>query len=146
MPVLSATARSCQTAIAGSWKKFPDKIHKLFTGCYDRVLRDAASGTGTAGAAVSCLQQLDPGAGTSALARARSTARTQILGRCGGLVPSQVATPCSTSAATMAEVADCVLDRQAEHVAATIAAEYGASCSIATATGLTTLFPTLCGP
>lgn len=146
VPVLSATARTCQTAIAGSWKKYPDKVHKLFTGCYDRVLRDVAGSTGTAAATASCLQQLDPGASTSALARARSAARAQILGRCGGIVPAQVATPCSTSAATMAEVADCVLDRQAEHVAAIIAAEYGASCSIAGATGLTTLFPTLCGP
>jgi hypothetical protein len=46
----------------------------------------------------------------------------------------------------MAEVADCVLDRQAAYVASTVAAQYGASCSIATAAGLTTLFPTLCAP
>jgi hypothetical protein len=146
VPVLSGTARACQTAIAGSWKKFPAKIHKLFTGCYDRVLRDVASGTGTANAAASCLQTLNPASATSSLARSRLAARAQLLGKCTGITPGQVATPCSATATTIAEVADCVLDRQADYTAATIAAEYGASCSIATAAGLTTLFPTLCGP
>jgi hypothetical protein len=146
VPVLSATARSCQTAIAGSWKKYPVKIHKLFTGCYDRVLRDVASGAGTSSAAASCMQSLNPAAAGSALARARSAARIQLLGRCGALTPAQIAQPCSPTATTMAEVADCVLDRQAEYVASTVAAQYGASCSIATAAGLTTLFPKLCSP
>lgn len=137
---------ACLTAIAGSWKKYPVKIHKLFTGCFDRVLRDVASGAGTASAAASCLQSLNPASAGSALARARSAARIQLLGRCTTLTPAQVGQPCSPTATTMAEVADCVLDRQAAHVASIVAAQYGAPCSLAAAAGLTTLFPTLCGP
>ncbi len=105
-----------------------------------------ANGVGTAGASSSCLQTLDPGAPSSALARARSAARVQVMARCGALTPAQVAHPCSATAATLGEVADCVLDRQAALVAATVAAEYGTSCSVATAAGLAGLFPTLCGP
>lgn len=143
-PALSATARTCQDAIAGSWKRYPAKLHKTFASCFDRLIDDVASGAGSAAAAVVCVKNLDPGNASSSLSRMRATARAKILSGCAGVTPAQLALPCSEDATTLAEVADCVLDAQADNLAATLASEYGAPCSLATAAGLAAMHPALC--
>lgn len=145
-PVLGAAARACQEAIAGSWKRFPAKVHKTFAGCFKRVLADVASGAGTAGAAAACDKSLDPADPTSSFARTRATARAKLLSDCVGVPPTELAEPCVPAAATIAEVADCILDAQTLRLTETIAAEYGSACSVATAAGLATAFPGLCAP
>jgi YVTN family beta-propeller protein len=143
-PVLDATARACQEAIAGSWKRFPAKAHKTFAACFKRLLADVANGAGTAGAAAACDRTLDPADPTSSFARMRATARARLLSDCAGVAPAALAQPCAPDATTIAEVADCVLDAQTRRLTETLAAEYPAPCSIATATGLATAFPGLC--
>ena len=71
-------------------------------------------------------------------------ARSQILARCGGIVPADLDLPCDPAATTIAVVADCVLDRQLARVSEAIAAEYGRPCSIATGAGLAGIYPGLC--
>jgi YVTN family beta-propeller protein len=145
-PVLESAARSCQDAVAGSWKRFPAKVHKTFVSCFKRVLADVASGAGTAAAAAACDKSLDPADPTSSFARTRATARAKLLSDCVGVTPTQLAKPCAPGASTIAEVADCVLDAQTVRLTETLAAEYGSACSVATAAGLAAAFPGLCAP
>lgn len=88
------------------------------------MLRDVASGAGTAGASASCLGSLDPTAPGPGLSRARAAARAQVLARCGGVAPADVRHACDP----------------------TVAAEYGQPCALATAAGLAAHFPALCAP
>jgi hypothetical protein len=142
LPLLDTTARSCQDAIVVSWKRFPVKAHKLFASCLG--LRDAASGAGTADAATACIRSLDPSDPASALSRTRSAARTQVLSKCAAIAPATLGHPCTVGAADMAAVTDCVLDAQTRRVAETLAAQYGAPCTLAIAAGIDAMFPPLC--
>ena len=129
--------------MAGAYKRFAVKAHVLFVSCFSRVLGAVANGSGTTAASAACRADLDAIA-TTRIAKARSTARAQVMTRCTGVAPVDVATPCNPGATTVDQVADCVLDAQVRKVSETIAAEYGAACSIATAAGITTLYPGLC--
>lgn len=143
-PVLAAPERSCQDTIAASWKRFAAKIHGSFASCFKRLLADVAKGAGTTAAAAVCDRSLDPTDPTSRLSRQRAIARAKVLSSCDGATPAALAHPCAGGATTMAEVADCVLDAQTRSVTETLAAEYGAPCSLATAVGLAAAFPALC--
>jgi YVTN family beta-propeller protein len=145
-PALSSAGLACQKTLALSFKRFGAKAHGVFVSCFQRLLGDVASGSGTASAAAACAATLDPALPTAKIARLRTAATAQILARCANLTPADVAHPCSPTATTMADVADCVLDAQIAGVAATVAAEYGGACTIATAAGLTGLHPNLCAP
>jgi YVTN family beta-propeller protein len=143
-PLLSTTAIACQKTLALSFKRFGAKAHGVFVTCYQRVLSAVASGGGTSAATGACLADLDPGIATSKVNRLRTSARNQILARCGALGPADLAQPCDARATTMTEVADCVLDAQLDRVAGAVAAEYGRPCSMATVAGLATVYPALC--
>jgi YVTN family beta-propeller protein len=145
-PSLSSAALACQKALSLSFKRFGAKAHGVFVSCFQRVLGDVASGNGTASAAAACTAALDPSIPTAKLARLRSAATAQILARCANVTPADVAHPCAPAATTMADVAACVLDAQLARVSQAIAAEYGASCGIATAGGVAGLHPGLCTP
>jgi hypothetical protein len=108
------------------------------------VLGAVAAGNGTEDAAADCLADLDPSIPTAKLVRLRSAAKTQILARCATMTPAALGHPCDAGAATMAAVADCVLDAQLARVAEAVAAEYGRPCSVATAAGLAAIHPGLC--
>lgn len=144
LPLLGTTARTCQDAIVTSWKRFPVKAHKLFASCFGRVLRDAAGGAGTTDAATACIRSLDPSDPSSALSRTRIAARTQLLSKCAAIAPAALGHPCTVGAADMAAVADCVLDAETHGVARTLAAQYGAPCTLAIAAGIDAMFPALC--
>lgn len=146
LPLLGSIARACQDALVTSYKRHPAKAHKLFASCFGRVLRDAASGDGTAGAATACIRNLDPSNPSSALARTRSTARAGVLSKCAPLAPATLGHPCSADATDMAAVTDCVLDAQTQHVVETLRAQYGAPCTLAIAAGIDGMFPALCAP
>jgi YVTN family beta-propeller protein len=143
-PVESAAARTCQTALANTYKRIGPKVHKLFVTCFDRVLRDAAAGTVSSGTSPVCVGALDGGNSASKLARTLAVARSQAIARCSGTAPTDVASPCSPGAPTIDAVVDCILDRQVLRLEQTVAAEYGAPCAIATAAGLATLHPAIC--
>jgi hypothetical protein len=144
LPLVGTAARTCQDAIVNSWKRFPVKAHQLFASCLGRVLRDAAAGKGTADAATACVRSLDPGDPASALSRTRSAARTQVLAKCVALAPAALGHPCAVGATDMAAVAECVFDAELDGVARTLAAQYGAPCTLAVAAGIDALFPPLC--
>ncbi|HJQ82755.1 MAG TPA: YncE family protein [Candidatus Binatia bacterium] len=145
-PALSPTARACQKTIGLSFKRFGAKAHGLFVACFQRLLDDVAGGEGTAGAAGACLAALDPNVPSAKIARLRTVATAQIVARCGGVTPAELAQPCSPGASTIADVASCVLDAQAARVSEATAAEHGAACGVATAAGLSSLYPGLCAP
>jgi hypothetical protein len=143
-PVLSAAGLVCQKTIALSFKRFGAKVHGAFVTCFQRLLTAVANGNGTADAADDCVADLDPTLPFSKASKLRNVARSQILARCAGVTPALLAFPCDPDAVTMAETADCVLDAQVARVTQALAAEYGASCGVATAAGLATRYPGLC--
>jgi YVTN family beta-propeller protein len=143
-PALSAAALVCQKTLALSFKRFGAKVHGVFVTCFQRLLAEVANGHGTADAGADCVADLDGGLTSAKVTKLRNVARAAILARCASVGPAVLAHPCDPGATTMVETADCVLDAQLVRVAQAIAAEYGASCSIATAAGLTPLYPELC--
>jgi YVTN family beta-propeller protein len=143
-PVLSAAGLVCQKTIALSFKRFGAKVHGAFVTCFQRLLIAVANGDGTADAADDCVADLDPTLPFSKASKLRNVARSQILARCADVTPVMLGFPCDSDATTMAETADCVLDAQVTRVTQALAAEYGASCGVATAAGLATRYPGLC--
>jgi YVTN family beta-propeller protein len=143
-PVLSAVGLACQKTIALSFKRFGAKVHGVFVSCFQRVLGAVAGGNDTTDTADACVADLDPTLASAKVSKLRTVARAQILARCASVTPAMLAFPCDPGAATMAETADCVLDAQLARVTQALAAEYGASCGVATAAGLATRYPALC--
>jgi YVTN family beta-propeller protein len=143
-PVLSAAGLVCQKTLALSFKRFGAKVHGAFASCFQRVLGAIASGSGTGDAADDCVSDLDGTLPTAKVSKLRTVARAQILARCASVTPAMLAFPCDPDATSMAETADCVLDAQLRRVTQALAAEYGASCGVATAAGLAVRYPDLC--
>jgi hypothetical protein len=143
-PVLSAAGLVCQKTIALSFKRFGAKVHGVFVTCFQRLLIAVANGNGTVAAADDCIADLDPTLPFSKASKLRNVARNQILARCAAVTPVMLGFPCHPDETTMAETADCVLDAQVTRVTQALAAEYGASCGVATAAGLVTRYPSLC--
>jgi YVTN family beta-propeller protein len=143
-PVLSATGLVCQKTIALSFKRYGAKAHGAFVSCFQRLLLAVATGGDTGDAAADCVADLDPTLPFSKVTKLRNVARNQILMRCASVTPAMLGFPCDPGAATMDETADCVLDAQILRVTQALAAEYGASCGVATAAGLATRYPGLC--
>ena len=146
LPHLSGAARTCQTALAASYKRYGTKAHKLLASCLDRALRDLANGVELTGAANSCAGSLAPGDPTSSLSKARIQVGGQIAAHCVGVLPADVNHPCDAAASTVAATVDCVLTAQVDLVTRTIAAEYADACALLQAVGQATAFPAACSP
>jgi hypothetical protein len=111
---------------------------------HERVAAGDARLAAAASAAEDCVADLDPTLPFSKVTKLRTVARNQIVTRCASVTPAQLGFPCDPGAVAIADTADCVLDAQILRVTQALAAEYGASCGVATAAGLATSYPALC--
>jgi YVTN family beta-propeller protein len=143
-PVLPAAGLVCQKTIALSFKRFGAKVHGVFVSCFQRLLAAIANGNGTADAADDCVADLDATLPFAKVTKLRNVARNQIVTRCASVTPAMLGFPCDPGATGIGETADCVLDAQLSRVTQALAAEYGASCGVATAAGLAVRYPNLC--
>jgi YVTN family beta-propeller protein len=143
LPAFNAATLDCQKAIGKSFKRYGAKAHTFIGGCLDKILSVLSAGGQPSDALPSCRTAIDLGQTTSRLSRARVAVRGTILDRCVGATLASLENACSPSAATMAEVADCVLDEQLLAAMRAATAEYGSACSLLEAVGLAQ-FPPAC--
>ena len=76
--------------------------------------------------------------------KARTLARQRILAGCATTTPAALGTPCDAGASSLAELADCVLDRQLVSVSEAAAGEVAAPCGLLDLAGLGGAFPAMC--
>jgi YVTN family beta-propeller protein len=143
LPDFDSGTLDCQKAIGKSFKRFGAKAHLFISGCLDNILGAVAAGGQPADAVQACTRAIDLVQPTSRLSRARGAVRGTILDRCVAATVASLGNTCSPSAATMAEVADCVLGEQLHAAMRAASAEYGAACSLLQAVGLAQ-FPPVC--
>ena len=88
-------------------------------------------------------EKVGPGA-TSRLAKARALARQRILSGCAASTPQALGRPCDPDATSIAELADCALDRQLAAISDAVAGEVAAPCGLLDLAGLAGGFPAMC--
>ena len=123
-PLFGRAVRACQVVLATRGRQLASKDQSEETKCQTRLLTALATGSGMAKAEVACTLALDLANPLSKIARVQSRARSNVLRRCAGLVPADLHTPCNGAAADFGGVADCMLGRQMEGVAAMVAATW----------------------
>jgi YVTN family beta-propeller protein len=142
-PVLGSSAQACQKALLDSFKTFGAKSHQLLSGCLLRIQKDRASGPVTSATTTACSRDVGPAA-TSRLAKARAIARQRILAGCASSTPAALGPPCDAEASTLAELADCALDRQLAGVTGIVDGEIAGACALLAQVVLDGALPALC--
>ena len=142
-PLLGDPARSCQKAVLDSFKTFGAKAHQFLSGCLLKLQKDHAAGAATSATLGACIRDVGPGA-TSRLAKARALARQRILSSCAASTPQALGRPCDPDATSIAELADCALDRQLAAISDAVAGEVAAPCGLLDLAGLAGAFPAMC--
>ncbi|HEY2388507.1 MAG TPA: YncE family protein [Candidatus Binatia bacterium] len=113
-PRLSKTALACQAALAAEARAFVKTDQGARSSCQSLILKDVAAGKGSQQGEALCASLSDPG---SSVGKARSSARSAVLKKCGSLTPSAVNRPCNRAAVGFDKVADCVLGQHGDRVA-----------------------------
>jgi YVTN family beta-propeller protein len=141
-PLLGANARACQKAVLDSFKTFGAKAHQYVSGCLLKLQKDHATGAVTNTTTISCLK--DVSGPTSRLGKARTLARQRILSGCATATPLALGNPCDPDATSIAELADCALDRQLVGVSEAIVGEVAGACGLLDLAGLGSALPGVC--
>lgn len=142
-PVLGEAARACQKTVLDSFKTFGAKAHQLLSGCLLRAQKDHAVGAASSATIGACVRDVGPGA-TSRLGKARALARQRILSGCAATTPQALGRPCDADATSVAELADCALDRQLAAIFDVVAGEVAAPCGLLDQVGLAGAFAAVC--
>lgn len=143
-PAFTKAERACQTVLAAQGAKFAEFLLRTLQKCLDRTLQEFAAPKNAIRVATACRKSLDPNDPDSVLARVRAKATAQMITKCVGLTPSDLANPCQAVTGTMAGLADCLLARHAANVEAMVSAEYGHACTLLRAVGLGAEYPLVC--
>jgi hypothetical protein len=128
--------------VLDSFKTFGAKAHQYLSGCLLKLQKDHAVGPVTNASTIACIK--DVSGPTSRLGKARALARQRILSGCATTTPAALGTPCDPGAASLAELADCVLDRQLASVSEAVAGSVAGPCGLLDLAGLASAFPAMC--
>ena len=141
-----AAARNCQKAIGTYGRVFTNTVLTQSQTCYNRVIKDVANSKPLTAAAAACAKALDVNAVVpSKVDKARSKALDKIVLKCPSpLTPASVSSPCSATATTFTDVANCVLDQNFEQVQEIVRTQFADACKIATAVGLDGDYSVVC--
>jgi hypothetical protein len=143
-PLWDKTQLGCQSAIAKSGTKLAATAHKNLVKCLDGVLKAAAGGGVYTDITAQCTAALDPADPRSKVGKAIAKLQASLTSKCGTLLPADLATPCSPTATTFADVATCLVNTHLAQTGAAVAAEYGTACALISAVGLDTEYAALC--
>jgi hypothetical protein len=146
-PVLSSAAQACQTAIANEGRNFVASALKAFAGCFGLVLKDAADSTLDPKTKTKCAGQLDPASANSKFGKALAKFTDKVVnGKCAGLKPADIGSPCDGSATTIGATAACILNGHRAAVDDIVRDQYASACTLLAAVGLDATFPGVCAP
>jgi hypothetical protein len=144
-PSFDKPRQLCQRTLAKEGRKVANVAHTQLQLCFDRVIRDHSAGKDLGSAQQSCAKGLDlSGADSSKVAGARAKALAKMAKKCAGLVPADINSPCDAAAATMEDVASCVLVDRLRRVQEMVRAAYRDACGIVSAVALDAQYPALC--
>jgi hypothetical protein len=144
-PLWSKEQVKCQKALGKGGAKLAKTTYGSLGKCFDGVLGAVSKGQSLANVVARCDADLDPADPDSKVGKAIGKLHDAVEKRCVGLVPVSLDGPCDEAALDLSETADCIAARHSNQVAAMIAAAYADSCALATAAGLETAYPALCG-
>jgi hypothetical protein len=146
-PVLSSAEQACQATMHKEGAKLVSAGLKSFGACFGAILKDYAPdqvvGASTVG---KCAGELDVNEAGSKLGKAAAKFADKVIGKCGGLTPADVGSPCNASAATIADTISCLRTAQLDAVQRVTSAQYAAACSLLSAVNLDSTFPGVCAP
>ncbi len=146
-PVFGKAEQACQGAIAKEGATLLGAATKAFAACFQAILKDwqpdAALGAATT---QKCTALLDPAAPGATVAKALARFTAKIDGKCGGLSPTAVGSPCDASAATFAQTIACLRARHLSLAQAAAASQYASACTLLSAVGLEGGYPEICAP
>lgn len=141
---LSKPALTCQTTIAKAASKLAQTEQAQLDGCLVRTLKDAAKGKSLALSAAACAKALDRDDPKASIPKLRTALAATIVKKCAGATPADIGSPCDPAAATIADVATCVLDGQESRAQKMVAGEFNDACLVLTAVGLGRDYPDVC--
>ncbi|MBX3026825.1 hypothetical protein KF840_18105 [bacterium] len=144
-PTYDKLQLGCQAAISKGGAKLTRTLHGALVTCLNGALRAAAEGGAFGAISAKCAAALAPADPGSKVGKAIAQLTAAIAKKCAGLLPIDLGTPCSPSAASFADVASCIAGQHRAQVSTAVAAEYATACAVITAVGLDGTYPALCG-
>jgi hypothetical protein len=147
-PAYDADELACQAALSKETAKLAAAANKALAGCLDAVLKEAAKTGGTIGAGTvdKCEKGLDPSDPNAKLPKAATKFTSTVTGKCTGLVPADIGSPCDAGAASIADTITCARDIALENANELIGSIYGNACTLLFSVGLDDDYPGVCAP
>jgi len=147
-PAYDGAQLGCQTTLSKEGAKLQAAATKAFAGCLDGILKEAAKTGGTVGASTTakCGLALDPANPNAKLTKAVSKFTDKAAGKCAGVAPADVGSPCDAGAATIADTVACVGAEALRTAQQLIGNTYGSACTLLASVGLDGDFPAVCAP
>lgn len=147
-PAYDAGELGCQSTLSKEATKLAAAATKALAGCLDAVLKEAAKTGGTIGSGtqIKCAKALDPSDPNAKLPKAAAKFATTVAGKCGGVLPDDIGSPCDDDATVIADTIACVGARAQSDAEGLIGSIYGNACTLLSSVGLDDDYPGACAP